>query len=228
MSTNRPATNASQSPRRGGRFPIVGVLIGLVVLGVVLAGGGFAFAASQEGHDSFCASCHSQPESTFYQRSVGAQPTDLASFHTTKTSLCIDCHSGVGLVGRLQAETMGARNAVLWYTGTATQPAPMTYAIQDSTCLKCHQDVTQQRFVPKESTTIPGASGGREGEGRSNHWHTFMTRWQAATPNAGACVSCHPGHSTNGTAQTGFQSASQTTSTCDACHSVLREREGRD
>jgi nitrate/TMAO reductase-like tetraheme cytochrome c subunit len=62
-------------------------------------------------HDQFCASCHTQPESIFFQRSTGALAVDLASFHTTQKTRCIDCHSGPGLFGRMQAELLGARNA---------------------------------------------------------------------------------------------------------------------
>ena len=66
------------------KFPIFLTLVGFGVLGGIFATGGFAFAATQEQHDSFCASCHTQPESTFYQRSTAAQPADLASAHTSK------------------------------------------------------------------------------------------------------------------------------------------------
>ena len=90
------------------------LLIGLVVVGVVLAGAGFTYAASRESHDPFCASCHTQPESTFYDRSIGDQPVDLASFHTTHETRCIDCHSGPGIFGRMSAEMLGARNATAW------------------------------------------------------------------------------------------------------------------
>jgi nitrate/TMAO reductase-like tetraheme cytochrome c subunit len=75
-------------------FHFLPVLGGIVALGVILAAGGFTFAASQETHDAFCASCHTQPESTFYQRSTAAQPMDLASYHTAQQTRCIDCHSG--------------------------------------------------------------------------------------------------------------------------------------
>ncbi|MGE5224524.1 MAG: multiheme c-type cytochrome, partial [Omnitrophica WOR_2 bacterium] len=137
---------------------------------------------------------------------------------------CIDCHSGPGIFGRMQAELLGARNAAAWYLHTAVQPAKLNYPIRDSNCLKCHQDVTGRGFVPKQAVTIPGGEGGRE-EGRNNHWHQFLARWQGADPAAGACTSCHPGHLTSGSAQTGFQDVQATRSTCDACHRVLR-REG--
>jgi predicted CXXCH cytochrome family protein len=207
-------------------FRFLPVLGGIVALGVILAASGFTFAASQETHDSFCASCHTQPESTFVQRSTAAQAVDLASYHTAQQTRCIDCHSGQGIIGRMQAEMLGARNALAWYSHTAVQPAPLTFPISDANCLKCHQDVTQQGYIPKTQMTIPGAFGGREGEGRNNHWHVFLARWQAVSPSAGTCTSCHSGHSTDGSAQNGFMVEQTMRAQCDACHQVLRGREG--
>ncbi|MEJ2563466.1 MAG: hypothetical protein P8Z42_12365, partial [Anaerolineales bacterium] len=83
-------------------------MAGILVLGFVLAASGFAFAASKESHDPFCASCHTQPESTFFERSLDVEAVDLASFHTQETTRCIDCHSGPGVLGRMQAEWLGA------------------------------------------------------------------------------------------------------------------------
>ena len=219
-------TIQQSSPKK--RIPRgIWVLVGIVVVGILFAAAGFTFAASQETHDPFCASCHSQPESTFYQRSIASQPVDLASFHTTQGTRCIDCHAGPGVLGRMQAELLGARNAVAWYTGTAVQPAPLTFPIQDANCLKCHQDVTQRGYVPKQSVTIVGGEGRRGGEeGGSNHWHEFLARWQATAANAGTCTSCHSGHSTEGTAQTGFENALTTRAVCEGCHQVLREGGG--
>jgi predicted CXXCH cytochrome family protein len=190
-----------KEPRR--RFPLVRALLAAVGLGVLLTVGGFAFAATQEQHDTFCASCHSQPESTFYQRSAASQPVDLASAHTTYKTRCIDCHSGVGVSGRIQAELLGARNAALWVSHTAVQPAPLTQPIRDEACLKCHQNVTV-------------------GQGRNNHFHAFLARWQAADPHAGTCTSCHGGHSADSTADNRFVNV-QARAVCDACHKVLRK-----
>ncbi len=212
-------------------FPWIPVLVTIVGIGVILAASGFTFAASQETHDPFCASCHTQPESTFVQRST-AQPVDLASFHTTQKTRCIDCHSGSGLFGRMQAELLGARNATTWYMGIAAQPARLIFPIHDGNCLKCPQDVVQAGFVPKANLPVPGGEGGgfgggeREG-GRMNHWHQFLARWQSADPNAGSCTTCHAGHLTGSTVQAGFMDAPTISQTCDACHQVLRRgREG--
>jgi len=43
------------------------LLIGLG-LAIFLTASGFTFAYTQEQRDSFCSSCLTQPESTFYQR----------------------------------------------------------------------------------------------------------------------------------------------------------------
>jgi nitrate/TMAO reductase-like tetraheme cytochrome c subunit len=206
-------------------FPVVLVLLIALAAVVLLTAGGFGFAASQETHDSFCASCHSQPETTYYQRSTAAQPVDLASYHTTQQVECINCHSGVGLTGRLAAELLGARNAMKWYTGTAVQPAPLTVSINDENCLKCHQDVTQRNFSPKENLTAPGGRGEDDEDGRNNHWHVFLARWQAADPNAATCVSCHPGHTTDGSPQSGYMNTQTVQEVCQACHQNLG-REG--
>ena len=210
------------SPRKK-LFGITSVLVGLVALGIFLAAGGFTYAASQETHDPFCASCHTQPESTFFQRSTDAQAVDLASYHTAQETRCIDCHSGQGIGGRMQAELLGARNAAAWYTNTAIQPARLTFPIQDANCLKCHQDVTQRGYKPKQVVTVIGQ--GREGgeEAGPNHWHELMARWQAVSSNAGTCTSCHSGHLTDGTAQTGFENVQTTRTECEACHRGLGE-----
>ena len=210
-------------PKSKRRFRVVPVVIAAVIAVVVLTAGGFAFAASQESHDPFCASCHTQPESTFVQRSTSAPSVDLAAYHTTQNTLCIDCHSGQGVLGRMQAELMGARNAVKWFTGTAVQPAVVNYPVGDQNCLKCHQTITSQGFTPKEPLTIPGAvAGARQREGRNNHWHEFLTRWQAADANAGTCITCHSGHATDVNVQNGFMNNQVVQATCDACHRAIR------
>jgi hypothetical protein len=184
-------------------FPILPVLGALLLAAILLTVSGFAFAYTREEHDTFCSSCHTQPESTFYQRAVSAQAVDLASFHTAKGTRCIDCHSGAGLSGRLQAELLGAHNTFALYTHTAIQPAKLTVPIRDENCLKCHQQVTGERS-------------------RNNHFHGFLAQWQAVDSNAASCVSCHGGHSTDSNAQNRFQNQTLVSSVCDACHGVLR------
>jgi nitrate/TMAO reductase-like tetraheme cytochrome c subunit len=205
------------------RFPLIPILVVALVGIVLLTAGGFVFAANQESNDPFCASCHTQPEATFFKRSTAAQPVDLASFHTPQNTHCIDCHSGQGILERMQAELMGARNAFKWYTGTAVQPAVLSFPISDQNCLKCHQNVILPGFTPKEQITIPGGQAGERGEeGQTNHWHALLTRWQAAAPDAGTCVSCHSGHSSSVNAKNGMINNQTMQAECNACHLVLR------
>jgi len=198
----KPKRTGTQRAKESSTIKVLLVIGGVALLGAFLAAGGLAFAASREGNDAFCASCHTQPESTYYERSTAAQPVDLASAHRTKGVRCIDCHSGAGLGGRIQAESLGAHNALAWYTHTALQPAVVTRPIGDDSCLKCH----------------PGVTDSRRGD---NHFHYFLPRWQAVDPHAATCVSCHNGHSTAGSAQTGYQDPGTTGSVCESCHRAL-------
>jgi hypothetical protein len=193
------------------------VLIIVVVVLLLLPAGGFAFAASMESQDSFCSSCHTQPESTFYQRSTASQPVDLASYHAPQNTRCIDCHSGQGISGRLQAELLGAGNAFKWYSGAAVQPAPLTQPISDANCLKCHQQVTQRGYTPKNKTLS------ELGEAQNGHWHLFLTRWQAQSASAAKCVSCHSSHATDGDVKILYLNEQHTVAVCQACHQVMRE-----
>jgi len=187
----------------------------LLSVALVIAAGGFTFAATQESHDSFCGSCHTQPESTYLQNSTASQPVDLASWHTTQSTRCIDCHSGVGVLGRMQADLLGAKNAFKWYTGTAIQPAPLTQPIGNGNCLKCHQQVTQSAYVPKNQD-LPV-----EEEAQNGHWHLFLSRWQALDASAARCVTCHSAHTTDGDKTIFYLNQQHTLSVCESCHQKL-------
>ncbi len=196
--TSRSAKPARKSRRKLGLFLIVLIPLGLIILSTATA----VTAMQFENRDDFCASCHSEPEATYFQREA-ANAVDLASFHATKDVHCIDCHSGPGLVpGRISALTLGAKDLLAWVTGTARQPAIHTRPIDDANCLKCHEQVTQQLEF-------------------NNHFHVFLSRWQAVDKNAATCVSCHQSHPTDGEAQLAFLNRDHTVSVCQSCHQTL-------
>jgi len=206
MSSDQHKAKKSQSNKtRNPRTKLlVYILLAGLGLAIFLTASGFTFAATQEQHDVFCSSCHTQPESTFYQRSIDANAVDLASVHKADSTRCIDCHSGVGLFGRAKAELLGAHNALAFYTHTAIQPAQMTRPIDDESCLKCHQDVFDRKDM-------------------NNHFHFFLTKWQDLDPNAATCVSCHQGHSTQGDPQTAYLDQQITQAVCNDCHQFAGE-----
>ena len=206
MSSDQHKAKKSQSNKT--RNPRTKLLVYILLVGLGLAifltASGFTFAATQEQHDVFCSSCHTQPESTFYQRSIDAQAIDLASAHTAEKTRCIDCHSGVGVFGRVKAELLGAHNALAYYTNTAVQPAQMTRSIADESCLKCHQNIFDNQSM-------------------NNHFHFFLVKWQELDSNAASCVSCHQGHSTQGDRQTAFLNEQTTQAVCQDCHKFAGE-----
>lgn len=189
----------SRSKRRP--LQIAGLIVVVVLL---LAAGSGVEAAHLENRDSFCASCHSEPESTYVNRSVASAPVDLASFHTAKGVRCIDCHSGKGLGGRISALTLGARDLTHYMTGNYTQPAPQTRPITDAQCTKCHEDVLSVQSF-------------------NNHFHELLPKWQELSPNAATCVSCHESHVTDGSSDVAFLNESRTTQVCQACHTFAGE-----
>lgn len=169
----------------------------LVVLGLVVPVGAMQF----ENHDTFCASCHTEGETTFLQRAEASGPTDLASFHAQNGSTrCIDCHSGAGLVGRYVTLTYGASDLVSYFRGNYAQPAVQDTPLGDANCLKCHGAVlTNQDF--------------------NNHFHVFLSKWQALDPaNAGHCVDCHLSHDLSGDPGTKYLNQTSTIPLCQKCH----------
>lgn len=197
------AASPKQAKKNTGfRFRWTMIAIPLAVI-LLLAVGGFIVAATVEENDSFCASCHTQPESTYYERSQSSTLSDLAGYHHTEDIKCIDCHSGEGIGGRINAIFMGANNAFKFYTGTAIQPARLNVPIQDGNCLKCHARVTQTRT-------------------EQTHFHYFLPQWQARDPNGAAhCVSCHSAHTTDGQANLVYLNVARTEAVCQRCHNAL-------
>lgn len=214
----QPVRSDRQRAKTGKKksFPWPLVLI-VAAAAILFPVSGFAFAATRESHDSFCGSCHTQPESTYLDRSTTAPPVDMASFHTGHQTRCIDCHSGVGISGRISAEMMGASNAVKWLTKTAAQPAPLHYPINDTNCLKCHQQVTDQNYVPKNQALV------EMGDAQNGHWHLFLRRWQSSNAKAATCVTCHSGHSTDVEAGLLFLNRQQVQNVCQDCHNSMQE-----
>lgn len=182
------------------------VMIGVLILGV----GAVGSALAMENRDSFCTSCHTEPEVTYYQQSLQPSAPTLAAFHTGKQTACIDCHSGGGIFGRAKGLMQGADDLMMYYGGNYNRPAVTTNPLGDDSCIKCHQDALTRRR---------GARRVMDG-----HYHAFLSRWQAKDPNAARCITCHTSH-TQGAAAQQYLQASRVNQTCDQCHAVMGEHE---
>ncbi len=180
---------------------------GAVLVTALLIGGAIGF----ENQDQNCAACHTQPETTYVARARAASAVDLASAHGPLQSghsgygRCIDCHSGVGLLGRAESLSLGANNAFKHFLGIARNPSVTTAPIADASCLKCHTSVLTA-------------------EGFDNHVHTYLPQWRAKSADAASCVQCHTSHTTDAAASTGFLSQSRALAQCEACHLALQIR----
>ncbi len=176
-----------------------GILVALVVFGLVIP----LTAMQFENHDSFCASCHTEGELTFYNRSLvtPTAATDLASFHEAKKAArCIDCHTGPGIIGRYGGLMAGSTDLISYFSGHYAQPASLEEPMPDANCTKCHADVlTKQDF--------------------NNHFHFFLSRWQSMDPqNAAHCADCHLSHDTANDAGAVFLNQNATVTICQKCH----------
>lgn len=200
------------------RVIFVGVILGAIFfLGV----SGVGVSLALENQNAFCASCHTEPESKYFQQSLQASATTLATFHIQKQTNCIDCHSGGGPLGRVQGLEQGSDDLVLYISGNYKQPAITSNPLGDDSCIKCHPEVlTRGRRSPPSKIQDPVQ--GRGNRPNDGHYHQFLQRWQAADPRARHCVDCHTSH-IDGQANVGFMTAAPVQQVCNSCHDALGE-----
>jgi predicted CXXCH cytochrome family protein len=193
-----PRRTPRRKTRRIPKVALGAILAGAVVI-VIVPLAGMTYAAGLENHDAFCASCHTQPESRYYDKSL-ATPVDLASAHAAKDVTCIQCHSGSGATGRVSAMAAVALPDLLAFrSGHYHDPAVTTKPMGDDHCLKCHADVTRRRDF-------------------NNHFHVFLSSWQAQDPSAATCETCHISHVQGGDSKVAFLVESTTVAVCQSCH----------
>jgi len=173
-----------------------GLIAAFIVFGLLIPLSAMQF----ENHDSFCASCHTEGELTFYNRSLVAAPTDLASFHAAKKAArCVDCHTGPGILGRYGGLMAGSTDLISYFSGHYPQPAALEGPMPDGNCTKCHADVLTK-------------------SGFNNHFHAFLPQWQALDPTAAHCADCHASHDTTNDAGSVFLDQNKTVNICQKCH----------
>jgi hypothetical protein len=194
----------------------VPVLAALILLFSVSIATGITVVTEAEKQNTFCASCHTEPETTYLHRfaaALNSNAPDLASYHhaVTESSLspklpnmrCVDCHQGEGVAGRSIILTLAAYDSLKHFTRTAKQPATISFNIQNEACLKCHEpDARKYADQPEKPFII------------DNHYH--YKYFQTGAPQL-QCVACHLSH-VEGTHLNKFQFRRVTIPICEACH----------
>lgn len=189
---------------------LLGVEIGVGVGIIVLIFGGTAFALNLEQQDSFCASCHTQPEVRYYDQANAARPATLAAAHAhekSQAARCIDCHSGAGAFGRLVGLNQGAHDLISYLSGRSKSPAVTTNPLTDASCIKCHSDT-----VPAQVLTAV--------QGTRNHYHLYLPYWHQLDDRAARCADCHTAHTTGNTTDH-FVNNGAAAIVCENCHRAL-------
>lgn len=195
---------------------IVPAVIGVIVVGISVLAATLTYTSELEKHNDFCASCHTEPETTNFMRfemALSDPATDLAAFHHAHAESsvmphdpnmrCIDCHVGEGFLGRATVVTLSAYDALRFFTGTAEQPAHVVFNVQNEACLKCHEaDVKKYADQPETRFII------------DNHYH--YKYYQPGAPPV-SCTSCHSGHNPGSEANQ-FVSNKLAIPVCQACH----------
>jgi nitrate/TMAO reductase-like tetraheme cytochrome c subunit len=169
-----------------------------------LAVGAYATVATLEADDSFCASCHVEPETTYYQASLEPdEAITLAAYHAGVKTRCIDCHSRRWFPGRIWAQLGGLQNFLAYRSGNYSDPSVTTRPVGDGGCSKCHSDLT---WVSE----------------RPGHYHSpgLRGRWRAQGGPANTCEACHPSHEAVAPAGDHFMDADLVEEMCEDCHEL--------
>lgn len=169
-------------------------------LGALLAAGAGAFVSHQEEKNTFCASCHVEPEGEFVGRLSRRDPEaiDLTErHHRLKAVRCIDCHRGEGLRGRIGSLVAGARNTAPFLVGLHQNPGRLRGPFPNDLCVKCHEKVFEERGFP-------------------NHVHSTIP----ASKLDIRCATCHPSHRV-GEEKALFMEKEFVYPVCNACHRVM-------
>lgn len=188
-------------------------VLALLLSVLVISGTGLGLAL--EENDSFCASCHTEPEVTYVRQAqapAGPRSVTLAAFHHRLETLdaqargastpvkCIDCHGGVGAIARVHTlYELGVVDTLAFVSGRYAQPARTTRPLPDSVCTQCHA----------QAVAVPGFD---------NHFHNKLLDPQAPTIS---CVSCHVSHVDQVDPREKYIRRSTVFPRCNDCHARM-------
>jgi nitrate/TMAO reductase-like tetraheme cytochrome c subunit len=219
----------------------------VVVVGLVLITGvGFAVATALEEQDSFCISCHTAPEITYYNRAyialdtANAIPEDLSTRHYLAGQAsgtpfrCIDCHRGdSGLPHRVSAVALGAYDALIFFSGrydsSIEKQNTKSGWLANASCVTCHADTLLlfdginnhfHNYLPQVQTALARGGQIQIGEALASTLKDGETPTAEPVAEVGLqCSSCHQAHKALiGGATTFFMDTDLRNTACVDCH----------
>jgi nitrate/TMAO reductase-like tetraheme cytochrome c subunit len=181
----------------------------------VLAPTGWLVTDRLEQDDAFCTSCHLPSGRPLHEAKHadfhGREPVSLAWAHADAGNArradeafrCIDCHGGVGPLGRTRVKLLSAKDAFWYAVGRFEEPDTMHWPLLDADCTRCHASF---------DAVAPGGS--------PPLFH------ELAEHNAAlgvACVECHLAHEAGGLVDHHFLHAAHVRAQCARCHLEFEE-----
>lgn len=170
-----------------------------------------------EANNDFCNACHLPTGAVLHEgirEDFDARPVhNLAGVHgssrrefeaSTRAFRCIDCHGGVGWVGRAKVKLLAAKDAMVWMTGNFDEPDHMQYPLGEADCRQCHRG-----FVPEAGADLD-----------------FLRFHDLSVHNADlgvTCVECHTVHDGGDESETFYLDATRVRQQCARCHSEYQE-----
>ena len=190
---------------------------GLVVGAAVAAPAGWFGSDYLEQDDDFCNACHLEPGVPLHieiRRDYDARPAASlagvhgAAPHPTRTGAeaafrCIDCHGGVGFLGKARTKLLAAKDGFFWLTGHFDEPTEMAWPLLEEDCRQCHDDFS--------------ASEARAAE-PNPPFHALAVHNVALGMS---CVACHLSHEPGGLEDLYYLHPAQVRGRCAECHPEL-------
>ena len=215
-SPGSPDSQGGQTHGVGGpwRLRIVGA--GLVLAGALLAPAGWVATDVLERDNDFCTACHLSegvPLHIDLRNDFDARPQmSLAAAHAAAGNAarpdspefrCIDCHGGVGFVGRARVKVLAAKDAFWWTVGRFDEPDHMAWPLWDRDCLQCHASF-EQKAGPFDDPAF----------------HDLAVHNVELGVD---CVECHLAHEAGANPDAYFLHPAHVRSRCARCHPEIEE-----
>jgi hypothetical protein len=240
------STETKQVRRR--RWPVI---ITVAFVGLILLGGiGFTVASALEEHDTFCVSCHTAPETHYFNRAYMAldnpnQPVvDLATAHyylaQTKNQAafaCISCHRGDGSLGhRVSTLALGGRDAIIYAIGKEDPTIEKTNTregwLPNAACANCHTDTLLSlqgldnhfhNHLPQAAAMLAKGGTLTVPDSLSSRRDILLKQGLKTIDTSLVCSDCHLAHKTVGTGARFYMESDHLAEACVTCHKTAKE-----